>query len=276
MVKAQGGNAAAGAAGGFVAASGSERLSAAFYNTKSEELFPDEKTVIVNLVAAPGAAGGSMAAGNSTGISSGANAARVEVENNALSDEDEDEDENKILHGNRTVKVIPVNPLNNFGLIDIDGNPTAHGGGFKGGNSLINKGVNETPLKTQAGVKGEPRNVAQGYDSRLPIPKETIANNGLKVESNTKHTPGAQGFRPTAGIEPKNSFVLFERSIPTKNPKIRLSIDADGHIHRFFNSSKDGTGAFHWSGSTGDAKNALGNRELGAFNKEIKSLRGNK
>ncbi|ELQ6135126.1 VENN motif pre-toxin domain-containing protein [Cronobacter dublinensis] len=84
MVKAQGGNAAAGAAGGFVAASGSKRLSAAFYNTKSEELFPDEKTVIVNLVAAPGAAGGSMAAGNSTGISSGSNAARVEVENNSL------------------------------------------------------------------------------------------------------------------------------------------------------------------------------------------------
>ncbi|MDT3607648.1 hypothetical protein ROL05_17900, partial [Cronobacter dublinensis] len=38
LVKAQGGNAAAGAAGGFVAASGSERLSAAFYNTKSEEM----------------------------------------------------------------------------------------------------------------------------------------------------------------------------------------------------------------------------------------------
>ncbi|EOL8989748.1 VENN motif pre-toxin domain-containing protein [Cronobacter dublinensis] len=85
MVKAQGGNAAAGAAGGFVAASGSAALSLAFYNKKPEELSPDEKTVIVNLVAALGAAGGSMAAGNSTGIGSGANAARVEVENNYLS-----------------------------------------------------------------------------------------------------------------------------------------------------------------------------------------------
>ncbi|EQA3420695.1 VENN motif pre-toxin domain-containing protein [Cronobacter dublinensis] len=84
MVKAQGGNAAAGAAGGFVAASGSAALSLAFYNKKPEELSPDEKTVIVNLVAALGAAGGSMAAGNSTGIGSGANAARVEVENNSL------------------------------------------------------------------------------------------------------------------------------------------------------------------------------------------------
>lgn len=84
LVKAQGGNAAAGAAGGFVAASSSAALSLAFYNKKPEELSPDEKTVIVNLVAALGAVGGSMAAGNSTGIGSGANAARVEVENNSL------------------------------------------------------------------------------------------------------------------------------------------------------------------------------------------------
>ncbi|GJL35956.1 hypothetical protein TUM17576_27760 [Enterobacter hormaechei] len=40
--------------------------------------------MIVNLVAALGAAGGSVAAGNSSGTGSGANAARVEVENNSL------------------------------------------------------------------------------------------------------------------------------------------------------------------------------------------------
>lgn len=114
----------------------------------------------------------------------------------------------------------------------------------------------------------------QGYDPRLPIPEVTTASNGLKIESNTKHTPGAQGSRPNAGIEPKNSLDLFERSIATKDPKVRLSIDNDGNIHRFFNTSKDGTGTFHWSGSTGDGKNALGNRELGSFNKEIKELKG--
>ncbi|WNY85135.1 VENN motif pre-toxin domain-containing protein (plasmid) [Cronobacter dublinensis] len=38
-----------------------------------------------------GAAGGSMAAGNSTGIGSGANAARVEVENNYLSGKEPEE-----------------------------------------------------------------------------------------------------------------------------------------------------------------------------------------
>ncbi|EPN1931942.1 VENN motif pre-toxin domain-containing protein [Cronobacter dublinensis] len=85
------GGIAAGAAGGFVAASSSAALSLAFYNKKPEELSPDEKTAIVNLVAALGAAGGSMAAGNSTGIGSGANAARAEVENNYLSGKEPEE-----------------------------------------------------------------------------------------------------------------------------------------------------------------------------------------
>jgi|GEM_PF-1711679 len=84
LVQLQGGNAAVGAAGGFIAASSSEALSLAFYNKEPDKLSPDEKTVIVNLVAALGAAGGSVAAGNSSGIGGGANAARVEVENNTF------------------------------------------------------------------------------------------------------------------------------------------------------------------------------------------------
>ncbi|WP_081850736.1 VENN motif pre-toxin domain-containing protein [Kosakonia radicincitans] len=84
LVQLQGGNAAAGAAGGFIAASSSEALSLAFYNKEPDKLSPDEKTVIVNLVAALGAAGGSVAAGNSSDIGGGANAARVEVENNTF------------------------------------------------------------------------------------------------------------------------------------------------------------------------------------------------
>ena len=85
LVQLQGGNTEAGAAGGFIASSGSEALSLAFYNKEPDKLSPDEKTVIVNLVVALGAAGGSVAAGNSSGTGSGANAARVEVENNYLS-----------------------------------------------------------------------------------------------------------------------------------------------------------------------------------------------
>ncbi|MFP1930972.1 VENN motif pre-toxin domain-containing protein [Lonsdalea quercina] len=45
---------------------------------------PDEKMVILNLVSALGAAGGGLATGDTSGIVSAGNAARVEVENNAL------------------------------------------------------------------------------------------------------------------------------------------------------------------------------------------------
>lgn len=136
-----------------------------------------------------------------------------------------------------------------------------------GGNTTV------TPIPDGPGLD-DLAYLAEGRDNRLPIPEATVASNGLKVESNTKHTPGAQGFRPNAGVEPRNSLDLFERSIATKDPKVRLSIDSDGNIHRFFNTSKDGTGTFHWSGSTGGGKNSLGNRELGSFNKEIKELKG--
>ena len=125
-----------------------------------------------------------------------------------------------------------------------------------------------------AGIGKAGNKTAGARDNRLPIPESTVASNGLKIESNPKHTPGAAGSRPNAGIEPKNSLSLFENSIATKDPKIRLAIDNEGNIHRFFNSSKDGSGAYHWSGSTGDGKNALGNRELNGFNKELKQLRG--
>ena len=84
LVKAQGGNSAAGAAGGFIAAAASDKLASALFNKKVEQLTPEEKAVISNLVTALGAAGGSVAGGGSQGIGGGANAARVEVENNSL------------------------------------------------------------------------------------------------------------------------------------------------------------------------------------------------
>lgn len=155
-----------------------------------------------------------------------------------------------------------------------DQNGASHTGNSSG---VSDTGGNTTVTPIPDGPnKDDLAYLAEGKDNRLPIPEATVASNGLKVESNTKHTPGAQGFRPNAGIEPRNSLDIFERSIATKDPKIRLSIDSDGNIHRFFNTSKDGTGTFHWSGSTSDGKNALGNKELGSFNKEIKELKGQK
>lgn len=182
-------------------------------------------------------------------------------------------------------QIINPGPNNTGGDQTTTGNVPAHTGNNQAsGQGVTNTGNTEgvpdtggntmvTPIP-DGPSKDDLAYLAEGRDNRLPIPESTVASNGLKVESNTKHTPGAQGFRPNAGIEPRNSLDLFEHSIATKDPKVRLSIDNDGNIHRFFNTSKDGTGAFHWSGSTGDGKNALGNRELGSFNKEIKELKG--
>jgi filamentous hemagglutinin len=65
-------------------------------------------------------------------------------------------------------------------------------------------------------------------DNRLPIPAATVAKNGFKIESNPKHTPGAAGSRPSAGVEPKNSLVLFENSIATKPEMVCLTVQAKG------------------------------------------------
>jgi filamentous hemagglutinin len=92
-----------------------------------------------------------------------------------------------------------------------------------------------------------------GRDNRLPIPETVTADNGLQVESNPKHTPGAQGNRPNAGTEPRDSLDLFNSSVPSGD-KTRYAIDADGNINRFYS---DGNGVYHWTGSTGDVKAPL-------------------
>ncbi|UXY10997.1 VENN motif pre-toxin domain-containing protein [Kosakonia sp. ML.JS2a] len=84
LAKAQGGNATAGAIGGFIASAGAEQFAQALYGKKADQLNPDEKMVILNLVSAVGAVGGGVATGNTNGMVSAGNAARVEVENNFL------------------------------------------------------------------------------------------------------------------------------------------------------------------------------------------------
>lgn len=161
-------------------------------------------------------------------------------------------------------KYAPSHTGNNDGQVNTGPNHTGNN------NSQANTGSNHTG--NTEGAPDLPNHMeSQGYDPRLPIPEVTTASNGLKIESNTKHTPGAQGSRPNAGIEPKNSLDLFERSIATKDPKVRLSIDNDGNIHRFFNTSKDGTGTFHWSGSTGDGRHQYAGRSYRAEGGEGKA-----
>lgn len=84
LAKAQGGNATAGAIGGFIASAGTEQLAQALYGKKADQLNPDEKMVVLNLVTAIGAAGGGVASGDTSGMVSAGNAAKVEVENNTF------------------------------------------------------------------------------------------------------------------------------------------------------------------------------------------------
>ncbi|WP_458023070.1 VENN motif pre-toxin domain-containing protein [Kosakonia sp. BK9b] len=84
LAKAQGSNATAGALGGFIASAGAEQFAQALYSKDADQLNPDEKMVILNLVSAVGAVGGGVATGNTNGMVSAGNAARVEVENNSL------------------------------------------------------------------------------------------------------------------------------------------------------------------------------------------------
>jgi len=115
-----------------------------------------------------------------------------------------------------------------------------------GGNTTI------TPIPEQN--EDDLAYLAEGRDNRLPIPEPTVASNGLKIESNSKHTPGAQGFRPNAGIEPKNSLELFGDSVSIDVNKARYSMGVNGSIHRYF---PDNTGTYHLSGSAGDSKNLM-------------------
>lgn len=91
----------------------------------------------------------------------------------------------------------------------------------------------------------------QSGKDRMPISEPVDADNGLRIESNPKHTPGMQGNHSNAGTEPKDSLALFNTSV-RGGEGVRYARDASGNINRF---SSNGNGVYHWSGSTGD-KNA--------------------
>jgi len=99
--------------------------------------------------------------------------------------------------------------------------------------------------------------VSANVDKRLPVSTPTVANNGLTYLSNPKHTLGGAGNRPNAGIEPKNSLELFNKSVPIGgNSNKRFTLDSSGNVHQF---TYEGTGSntYHWAGSTGDSRTPL-------------------
>ncbi|WEI18140.1 VENN motif pre-toxin domain-containing protein [Acinetobacter proteolyticus] len=110
-----------------------------------------------------------------------------------------------------------------------------------------------------SGVAGS-KKIVKGNNkpnNMLPVADAIVANNNLTYKSNSKHTLGGVGNRPNAGIEPKNSLELFEKSIPIGgNSNKRFTLDSNGNVHQF---TYEGTGSntYHWAGSTGDSRNPL-------------------
>ena len=116
-----------------------------------------------------------------------------------------------------------------------------------GGNQTVTNDKDSHILVGGESQVGDWRDSVVTRDNRLPIPEPVKANNGLTIESNSKHTLGGTGNRPNAGIEPKDSLKLFESSV--EGGKKRYAIDSEGRIHQF-NSNKEGD-RWHWAGRTG-------------------------
>nr|WP_283258183.1 hypothetical protein [Photorhabdus luminescens] len=128
--------------------------------------------------------------------------------------------------------------------IDASRNLVLHRAQVTGGSEEttleIVKIMRQTGIAASAGVAGGiSKTGAKGAKgSAIPVPNPVTANNGLVYKSNPKHTLGGDGNRLSAGIEPQNSFNLFEKSIPIKDPKVKLAIDEKGNIHRFLMRGK--------------------------------------
>ena len=70
---------------------------------------------------------------------------------------------------------------------------------------------------------------------------KTADGEPLTYKSNSKHTPGQDGNCSDAGIEPRNSFELFEDSIAsTEKTGHRYAYEKETDtIHRFFSNAEE-------------------------------------
>lgn len=130
-------------------------------------------------------------------------------------------------------------------------------GGSKETTTEIVNIFGHSAIANAAGIAGgaAKANSRGSQGSAIPVPIPQKAKNGYSYQSNPKHTPGTKDFGGSrAGIEPKNSFELFEHSISLSGAKKRFSMDKDGNVHQFMS---DGTDTYHWAGSTADKRNPL-------------------
>jgi len=100
------------------------------------------------------------------------------------------------------------------------------------------------------------------HNDQCPVPESRKSEkNGLTYKSHTKHTRGQRGNRQNAGIEPKNSFELFENSRASTTSKGRYTYEESTKtVHRFF-SNHEGT-EWHWCGSTNQGVNSIPSKDI--------------
>ncbi|WP_051940884.1 hypothetical protein [Stenoxybacter acetivorans] len=140
----------------------------------------------------------------------------------------------------------------------------------------IGKGIKKTVTVLKATGVANVAGKATAYSRMpVPVPTPTVTKSGEKLtyQSNPKHTPGEQGNRWNAGIEPKNSVDLFKDSLQL-DPKLptRYTVDINGDIHRF---SFDNVNSYHWSGSTADKLTKLEvNKLSNIVRQELKKMGG--
>ncbi|MDK2632979.1 hemagglutinin repeat-containing protein [Pantoea stewartii subsp. indologenes] len=122
IAQAQGNSALSGASG---AALGEFIAQEMYPGIARTDLSEEQKQTISALgTLAAGLAGG-LANGSASGAIAGAQAGKNALENNALGNDDDDELQRE--HGNRPVKVIPINPMKT-GMVDDEGNVQGAGG----------------------------------------------------------------------------------------------------------------------------------------------------
>jgi filamentous hemagglutinin len=116
-----------------------------------------------------------------------------------------------------------------------------------------------------------PESGSNAQGNGVPVKEKTTASNGLDYQSNPKHSPGQPGNRPNAGVEPRNSLDLFDKSVSSKSkPNQRFTFDTETNtVHRFYN---DGNGVWHWSGSTNQGANSLTGIQVPNDTKNILNL----
>ncbi|WP_313700241.1 hemagglutinin repeat-containing protein [Pantoea sp.] len=182
---------AAGAAGGELMARAI--LRSMYPGKQANELTQDEKDIVSALGQLAAQLSAGVASGSVEGGIQGAVASKNAVENNALGSDD---DELQREHGNRPVKVIPVNPMK-IGVLDDDGNVQGAGGKVIVGNNIKGLNVAEKIGILRDAAKGNKGNFGLGSATAKEANAlgEAWVGHGYRVSKDGTSWVSADGLR---------------------------------------------------------------------------------